>query len=151
PEELKGTDYWYTEWLSVEEPEELRYTTLLMLYPKDLLRQKELFVFVPALRRWFRSSLAAACSPVTGTDYAEDDFKRVGFNGGLGAVDAQFIGHQRMRARGGDFAPPGVDFPVNCYTPLGWRKRSGGRWQVRGVDLIEVRRMESERAGSSWG
>jgi type II secretory pathway predicted ATPase ExeA len=26
-EELKGSDYWYTEWTSVEEPEELRYNT----------------------------------------------------------------------------------------------------------------------------
>jgi hypothetical protein len=151
PEELKGTDYWYTEWLSVEEPEELRYTTLLMLYPKDLLRQKELFMFVPSLRRWFRSSLAAACSPVTGTDYAQDDFKRVGFNGGLSSFNAQFLGHQRILALTGDYMPLGGDFPLNYYTPLGWPKPSWGSWQLRDVDVIDVRRIPSERTGYCYG
>jgi hypothetical protein len=149
-EELKGSDYWYTEWISIEEPEELRYTTLLTLYPKDNLRQKELFKFVPSLRRWFRGSLAAACSPVVGTDYAEDDFKRVGFNGGLGSF-AQFLGHKRILALTGDYAPLGGDFPVNYYMPLGWPKPSWGSWQLRDVDVIDVRRIASERVGYCYG
>ena len=150
-EELKGSDYWYTEWMSVEEPEELRYTTLLTLYPKDNERQKELFEYVPSLRRWFRKSLAAACSPVTGTDYAEDDFKRVGFNGGLGSFDAKFLEHRKIIALTGDYTPLGGDFPANYYMPLGWPKPSWGNWQLRDVDVIDVRRIPSERAGYCYG
>jgi hypothetical protein len=150
-EESKGGDYWYTEWISIEEPEELRYTTLLTLYPKDNLRQKELFEFVPSLRRWFRGSLAAACSPVVGTDYAEDDSKLVGFNGGLGSFDAQFLDHRRILALTGDYAPLGGDFPMNYYMPLGWPKPSWGNWQLRDVDVIDVRRIASERASYCYG
>ncbi|MBV8453898.1 MAG: DUF1329 domain-containing protein [Deltaproteobacteria bacterium] len=150
-EELKGSDYWYTEWLSVEEPEELRYTTLLTLYPKDNQRQKELFKFVPSLRRWFRGSLAAACSPVVGTDYSEDDFKRVGFNGGLGSFNANFLGHRQIIALSGDYTPLGGDFPANYYMPLGWPEPSWGNWQLRNVDVVDVRRIPSEQAGYCYG
>jgi len=150
-EELKGSNYWYTEWTSVEEPEELRYTTLLTLYPKDNQRQKELFRFVPSLRRWLRGSLAAACSPVVGTDYVEDDFKRVGFNGGLGSFDAKFLGHKQIIALTGDYTPLGGDFPANYYMPLGWPKPSWGNWQLRDVDVIDVRLIPSMRAGYCYG
>lgn len=150
-EEPIGSKYWYTEWMSVEEPEQLRYTALLTLYPKDNQRQKELFKFIPSLRRWFRGSLAAVCSPVVGTDYAEDDFKRVGFNGGLGSFDAKFLGHRQIIALTGDYTPLGNDFPANYYMPLGWPKPSWGNWQLRDVDVIDVRRIPSERAGYCYG
>jgi hypothetical protein len=125
-EELKGSDYWYTEWISVEEPEELRYNTLLTLYPKDSRRQKELFEFVPSLRRWFRRSLAPGCRAIAGTDYTEDDFKRVGFNGWLGYFDANFLGHRQIIALTGDYVPLGGDFPANYYMPLDGQSRHGG-------------------------
>jgi hypothetical protein len=150
-EERKGSDYWYTEWLTVEEPEEQKYTTLLMLYPRDNQRAEELFVYIPSLRRWTRSSLASRCSPVTGTDYVQDDFKRVGFNGGLGMFDAQFLGHQRILALTGDYSPLGGDFPLNYYTPLGWPRPSWGRWQLRDVDVIDVRRIPAESSGYCYG
>jgi hypothetical protein len=150
-EEVKGNKYWYTEWTSVEEPEELRYTTLLTLYPRDYQREKELFEFVPSLRRWLRSSLAAACSPVVGTDYAEDDFKRVGFNGGLGSFDAWFVGRKQIIALTGNYAPMGGDFPANYYMPLGWPKLSWGNWQLRAVDIVDVRRIPEEQAGYCYG
>jgi Protein of unknown function (DUF1329) len=149
-EETKGNNYWYTEWTSIEEPEELRYTTLLRLYPKDNQREQELFVFAPSLRRWFRGSLPA-CSPVVGTDYAEDDFKRVGFNGGLGSFDAKFLEHQRVLALTGDYAPLGGDFPANYYRSLGWPRSSWGNWQLRDVDVIDVRRISGDRASYCYG
>jgi hypothetical protein len=150
-EEAKGTDYWYTEWLTVEEPEEQRYTTLLMLYPKDNQRDEEQFIYIPSLRRWIRESLASRCSPVTGTDYVQDDFKRVGFNGGLGMFDAQFLGHQQILALTGDYSPLGGDFPKNYYAPLGWPRPSWGRWQLRDVDVIDVRRIPAESSGYCYG
>jgi Protein of unknown function (DUF1329) len=150
-EESKGSDYWYTEWLTVEEPEELRYTTLLMLYPKDNQRSEELFTYIPSLRRWIRGSLTSRCSPVAGTDYVQDDFKRVGFNGGLGMFDAQFLQHQRILALTGDYSALGGDFPLNYYMPLGWPRPSWGKWQLRDVDVIDVRRAPDEAAGYCYG
>jgi hypothetical protein len=151
PEESKANDYWYTEWLTVEEPEQLRYTTLLMLYPKDTQRDEELFTFVPSLRRWFRGSLASRCSPVTGTDYVQDDFKRVGFNGGLGLFNSQFLQHQQILALTGDYSPLGGEFPLNYYMPLGWPRPSWGNWQLRDVDVIDIRRVPTEMAGYCYG
>jgi hypothetical protein len=151
PEESKDSDYWYTEWLTVEEPEELRYTTLLMLYPKDNQGAEELFIYIPSLRRWIRSSLASRCSPVVGTDYVQDDFKRVGFNGGLGMFDAQFLEHRRILALTGDYLPLGGEFPLNYYMPLGWPRPSWGNWQLRDVDVIDVRRIPAEASGYCYG
>jgi Protein of unknown function (DUF1329) len=151
PEETKTSDYWYTEWLTVEEPEELRYTTLLMLYPKDTQRDEEQFTFVPSFRRWFRGSLRSRCSPVVGTDYVQDDFKRVGFNGGLGLFDAQFLRHQQILALTGDYSPLGGEFPLNYYMPLGWPRPSWGNWQLRDVDVIDIRRVPAEMAGYCYG
>ena len=150
-EESRGSDYWYTEWLTVEEPEELRYTTLLMLYPKDNQRAEELFTYIPSLRRWIRGSLTSRCSPVVGTDYVQDDFKRVGFNGGLGMFDAQFLQHRRILALTGDYLPLGGEFPLNYYMPLGWPRPSWGNWQVRDVDVTEVRRIPAEASGYCYG
>ncbi len=149
--ELKGNNYWYTEWISVEEPEQLRYTTLLTLYPKDNQRPKELFTFIPSLRRWVRGSLTSRCSPVVGTDYVQDDFKRVGFNGGLGSFGAQFLEHRQILALTGDYPPLGADFPANYYIPIGWPRPSWGNWQLRDVDVIDIRRVPTERAGYCYG
>ncbi len=151
PEEAKANDYWYTEWLTVEEPEQLRYTTLLMLYPKDTQRDEELFTFVPSLRRWFRGSLTSRCSPVIGTDYVQDDFKRVGFNGGLGLFDARFVQHQQILALTGDYSPLGGDFPLNYYMPIGWPRPSWGNWQLRDVDVIDIRRVPTAMAAYCYG
>jgi hypothetical protein len=149
--EAKTSDYWYTEWASIEEPEELRYTTLLTLFPKDNQRPKEFFMFIPSLRRWIRSSLAAHCAPIKGTDYVQDDYRRIGFNGGLGAFDADFLRHQRILALTGDFAPMGGNFPANYYMPLGWPKPSWGKWQLRDADVVEVRPVWSERRSYCYG
>jgi len=142
---------WYTEWTSVEEPEELKYTTRLKIYPRDNQRTPEVYTFVPSLRRWIRGSLLSRCSPVSGTDYTEDDYKRVGFNGGIGDFQAQFLGHRKILALAGDYTPLGGDFPKNYYMPLGWPKPSWGEWQVRDVDVIDVRRIPGEEKGYCYG
>ncbi len=143
--------YWYSEWLSVDEPEQLRYTTQLTLYPKDTRQALEQYTFVPSLRRWMRVSLSARCSPVAGTDYTQDDFKREGFNGGIGDFDADFIDHRRMLMLDTALAPSLDDFPSGYYASLGWPKPSWARWQLREVDVIDVRRIASERAGYCYG
>ena len=147
----KNSNYWYSEWASFEEPEQLRYTTYLMLFPKDNQRPKEFFLYVPSLRRWIRSSWAAHCAPIAGTDYVEDDYRRIGFNGGLGAFDAEFLRHQKILALTGDFAPLGGNFPDNYYMPIGWPKPSWGKWQLRDVDVVDVRPVPSERQSYCYG
>jgi hypothetical protein len=150
-EEANGRADWYTEWLSVEQPEQLKYTTLLTLYPRDNQQPKEVYIFVPALRRWIRGSLASHCSSVAGTDYAQDDYKREGFNGGIGVFGAKFIGRQQILALIGDYAALGGDFPNNYYMPLGWPKPSWGQWQLRDVDVIDVRHLPTEKMGYCYG
>ncbi|HJU12417.1 MAG TPA: DUF1329 domain-containing protein [Candidatus Binataceae bacterium] len=151
PEGSKGSDYWYSEWLTVEEPEQLRYTTLLFLYPKDNQRPQELFTYIPSLRRWLRVSITSRCSPVPGTDYIQDDLRGVGFNGGLGVFDARFIQHQQILTLTGDYMPLGGDFPLNYYMPLGWPMPSWGKWQLRDVDVIDIRRLPGEQSNYCYG
>jgi Protein of unknown function (DUF1329) len=151
PDETNGQGPWYTEWMAVQEPEQLRYTTMLTLYPRNNQQAKEQFMFLPSLRRWIRRPLEARCTPVTGTDYVEDDYKREGFNGGIGAFGAQFLGHQQILALTGDYAPLGGDFPRNYYMPLGWPKPSWGKWQLRDVDVIDVRPIAAEQSTYCYG
>ncbi|HJU29090.1 MAG TPA: DUF1329 domain-containing protein [Candidatus Binataceae bacterium] len=150
-EEKTGQNDWYTEWFSIDEPEELKYTTWLKLYSRDNQRAPELYTYLPSLRRWIRGSLAARCTPITGTDYLEDDYRAVGFNGGIGSFQARFLRHQRMLALAGDYSPLGGDFPENYYMPFGWPKPSWGKWQLRDVDVIDVRRVPGEEAGYCYG
>jgi hypothetical protein len=50
-----------------------------------------------------------------------------------------------------DYKALGGDFPNNYYMPLGWPKPSWGPWQLRDVDVIDVRRVPSEARGYCMG
>jgi len=88
---------------------------------------------------------------VLGTDYIQDDYKSVGFNGGIAMFDANFLGHRKILALFGDYKPLGGDFPNKYYMPLGLPKPSWGRWQLRDVDVIDVRRVPSKQSGYCVG
>ncbi len=143
--------YWYTEWMSIEQPEQLRYTTQLTLYPKSSQSPIEQFTFIPSLRRWTRVSLAARCSPVVGTDYTQDDFKREGFNGGIGSFNAEFLGHQKLLALDSTDVPVLGDFPSGYYATIGWPRPAWVKWELRDVDVVDVRRNSAEQAGYCYG
>ena len=51
----------------------------------------------------------------------------------------------------GNYAAVAGNFPDNYYMPLGWPKPSWGPWQVRDVDVIDVRRVPAEQAGYCYG
>lgn len=144
-------DVWYTEWIMVEEPEQAKYTTQLTLFSRDNQRAQDLYMYLPSLRLTIRGSLASRCSPVVGTDYVQDDYKSVGFNGGIAIFDARFLEHRKILALTGKFKPLAGDFPNNYFMPLGWPKPSWGAWQLRDVDVIDVRRIPSEQAGYCFG
>jgi hypothetical protein len=146
-----GKDFWFTEWVMVEQPEQLKYTAQLTLFSRDNQRYPDVYTFVPALRNSLRGSLWARCSPVVGTDYIQDDYKSVGFNGGIGIFGAEFVEHRKILALTGNYAPLGGNFPENYYMPLGWPKPSWGKWQLRDVDVIDVRRVPGQRAGYCYG
>ena len=61
-------------------PEQSKYTSALTMFPDDVKRLEEFYVFLPSLRRSLRLSSAARCSPILGSDYLNDD-NRDGFNG----------------------------------------------------------------------
>jgi Protein of unknown function (DUF1329) len=148
---VAGGSVWYTEWLMIEEPEQARYTTQLTLFFKDNQKVEDLYTFVPSLRQTIRGSLTSRCSPVTGTDYVQDDYKSVGFNGGIGLFDAKFLAHRKILALTGDYRPLAGDFPNNYYMPLGWPRPSWGKWQLRDADVINVQRIPAEQANYCYG
>jgi len=150
-EDVRAPNLWFSEWLMVIAPEQSRYTAQLTLFPVDNQRNQELYVFLPSLRRSVRLSLTARCSPVLGTDFVQDDYKSSGFNGGIAMFDARFLGRRKILTLFGDYKPMGGDFPNNYYMPLGWPKPSWGQWQVRDVDVIDVRRVPSKRNGYCYG
>jgi Protein of unknown function (DUF1329) len=148
---VAGGSVWYTEWLMVDEPEQARYTTQLTLFFKDNQRNQDLYMFLPSLRRSVRGSLASRCSPVAGTDYLQDDYKNIGFNGGIANFDATFLEHKKILALTGDYGPLAGNFPNNYYMPLGWPRPSWGTWQLRDADVITVQRVPAERMNYCYG
>jgi hypothetical protein len=147
----RAKDVWFTEWAAIEEPEQSKYTAQLTLFFKNNQRNEELYLFVPSLRRSLRLGVAARCAPVAGSDYLQDDYKSIGFNGGIALFDAQFLGRRKILALTGNYKPLGGDFPNRYLMPLGWPTPAWGKWQVRAVDVIDVRRVPSERRGYCYG
>ena len=147
----RAKDVWFTEWVTIEEPEQSKYTAQLTLFFKNNQHNEELYLFVPSLRRSLRLGVVARCAPVAASDYLQDDFKSIGFNGGIALFDAQFLGRRKILALTGDYKPLGGDFPTRYLMPLGWPTAAWGKWQVRDVDVIDVRRVPFERQGYCYG
>ena len=150
-QDSQAPNLWLSEWMMVESPEERKYTAQLTLFPRDNQRDEELYVFIPSLRRSIRLSTAARCSQVLGMDYIQDDYRSIGFNGGIALFDAKFLGRRKILALFGDYKPMAGNFPNNYYMPLGWPNPSWGGWQLRDADVIDVRRVPSERGGYCVG
>jgi hypothetical protein len=144
-------DTWFTEWTAVEAPEQSKYTAQLTEFFKNNQRPEELYVYIPSFRRSLRLGIPARCTQVVGTDYLQDDARNIGFNGGIALFDAHFLGHRKILAMTGTYAAAAGDFPGHYYMPIGWPTPSWGPWQVRDVDVIDVRRVRSERAGYCYG
>ncbi len=150
-EEAGAAGVWLTEWTAVEAPEQSKYTAQLTEFFKDNQRPEELYIYIPSFRRSLRLGIPARCTQVVGTDYLQDDARNNGFNGGIALFDAHFLGRRKILALTGTYAAVAGDFPRHYYMPIGWPKPSWGTWQVRDVDVIDVRRVPSERAGYCYG
>ncbi|MBF6559090.1 MAG: DUF1329 domain-containing protein [Candidatus Binataceae bacterium] len=150
---FEGNDVWYTEWLMVEAPEQAKYTAQLTLFYKDNQKWQDEYVFVPSLRRSLRLSSTARCSPLLGSDLAQDDAQVSGFNGGIAFFNAQYLAHKKIIGLTGayNYLEVGNQFPKNFYQPLMFPPPSMGQWQVRDVDVLNIQRVPSERAGYCYG
>ncbi|MBF6560780.1 MAG: DUF1329 domain-containing protein [Candidatus Binataceae bacterium] len=142
---------WFTEWFMVMEPEQSKYTTNLTVFSKDPEKPEDDYVFVPALRRSLRLAVSARCAPAAGSDFVLDDYKTVGFNGGLALFRARDLGVRKVLALVDDYTMETGKFPDDWDMPLGFPKPSWGKWQVRADDIIDVRRIPSENAGYCYG
>ncbi|HZO82200.1 MAG TPA: DUF1329 domain-containing protein [Candidatus Binataceae bacterium] len=116
----------------VEEPEQSKYTANLIVFHRNNELPQDSYVFVPPLRRSLRLSVTARCAPVVGSDFVQDDYKTTGFNGGLALFDAKFLGQRKI-------------LQLGLPTPA-W-----GKWELRDVNVIDVRRAPSERPGYCYG
>ena len=132
---------YFTQYESVKEPEQERYTTVLTTSYTDLTRSEDVYVFVPALRRYQRMSASARCSADLGTDETPDD-RRFGFNTNLTGIKAEVLGEKKILTLM-DFSIPPGRFPENFDMPLGWPKPSWGKWQIRSVYVVNVTKLGS--------
>jgi len=143
-----GAGKFYTSWNMVEEPEQAKYTANLNIGYADLSKPQDIYVFRPALRRAEPLSAAARCS-ATGADLTPDD-GRFGFNGNIPEFDANLIGEKQILSQM-DVGTAGANFPQDYDMPLGWPKPSWGKWEVRDVYVLDIRKIPSKVSGYCYG
>jgi len=126
-------------------PEQSKYTTALDMQPDDPSAVQETYVFLPSLRRPLRLSSAARCSPILGTDWAQDD-NAGGIAFQLGLFKAYYLGekkvlaivHANIAAGTGDRS--NLDKVLHTGLPVpGWPRARMGNWEVRDAYIIDVR------------
>jgi len=140
PRDIPGAEgKYFTQYEMVKEPEQERYTTVLTISYADLTRQEDVYVFIPALRRYQPMSPMARCSADLGTDETPDD-RRFGFNSNLTRLKADLIGEKKILSLL-DYQMPAGRFPANYDMPLGWPKPSWGKWQLRDVYVVSVTKL----------
>jgi uncharacterized protein DUF1329 len=135
-----GAGYLFSDRYVLLEPEQTRYTSEIALYHDDPTKPQELYLFLPSLRRSLRLSAAARCSPLLGSDYAQDDN-----NNFLGVLVSDFqllyVGHKKVLAI--MHKDPGQDGKLSAYAPTtapmpAWPKPVDGKWEVRDVYVIDI-------------
>jgi len=147
----KAPGLYYTEYLEILAPEESRYLGNLTIYYMDQDKPIDTFLFIPSLRRSLRLSVAARCSPVVGTDFTEDDASDFNFNG-----DWQIFDSKVIREGWGVNLDQVDDLKAvgnlnNYYRPFFFPKPVIGKWEMRPVWLLDVRRIPSQSSGYCYG
>ncbi|MBF6567505.1 MAG: DUF1329 domain-containing protein [Candidatus Binataceae bacterium] len=144
----QGVDY--SEYLEINLPEQSRYLANLTLYYDDPGKPEDTFLFIPALRRSLRLSSAARCSPIIGTDYAQDDARNGDFNGGITRFQAHFLRDQTILV----LTTPDItdwDKIDNLYRPIFFPSPRVGKWELRDDYVIDVRRIPALATGYCYG
>jgi hypothetical protein len=143
PSTIPGAEgKFFTQYETVKEPEQERYTTVLTISYSDLTRPEDVYVFMPTLRRSLRTSPSARCSADLGTDETPDD-RRYGFNMNLTRINAQLVREKQILALM-NYSMPSGRFPQEYDLPLGWPKSHWGNWQLREVYVVNVTNLPGE-------
>jgi hypothetical protein len=137
------------EWFMVTEPEQEKYTASLNLDYTDLTQPEDAYVFLPSLRRYQRVSVSARCSAFDGTDWTSEDF-RSGLDSNLTELQADYLGHRKILAMV-DPRPLLKPFPFGFALPLAWPTPELGKWQLRDVEVISVKKIPARAAGYCYG
>src|SRR5579885_14481 len=111
--QAQGIDH--TSFSMTLEPEQERYTTVLVVYYEDPTKPEGQYIFIPQLRRVLRGSSNSRCAPVSGSDYALDDFSV--FSGGIARFQADLVREQPIFALVNS-EPQVYGKPSNYYFPL---------------------------------
>jgi uncharacterized protein DUF1329 len=143
-----GEGKFFTFWTMAEQPEQLRYTATLTIAYTDLTKPESDYIFKPALRQSQRLSSIARCA-TTGLDVTPDD-RRFGFNGNPPFFDAKLLREGKVLSML-DFGTAGANFPQDFDMPLGWPKPSWGKWELRDVYVLDVRRIPSMASNYCYG
>lgn len=143
-----GEGVLFTFWSMIMEPEQSKYTSTLTIAYTDLTRRQLDYIFKPAFRRAEPLGTAARCNSGN-LDNTPDD-RRFGFNGNPPLFDAKWLRDGKILSLM-DTGTAGGNFPQNFDMPLGWPKPSWGKWEVRDVHVIDVRRIPSEASGYCYG
>ena len=142
----EGIDH--TSFSMTLEPEQERYTVALVVYYADPAKPEGTYFFIPQLRRVLRGSSNSRCAPVSGSDFALDDFSV--YSGGIARFQSDLAREQRILALVNS-NPAVYGKPANYYFPLFFPKPDIGKWEVRDTYVLDIRRIPSDRSGYCYG
>jgi hypothetical protein len=140
---------YFTEWFMELEPEQVRYTAYLTVNYADPARPEDQYAFLPALRRYQPISTLARCAETGGMDATTEDFHN-GFDSNLTELDVEYVGHRKIIALI-DAQLPTAAFPADVEMPLGWPTPKWGKWQVRDVDVVGIKKIPAKAGGYCYG
>jgi hypothetical protein len=150
PPEPAGPDArYFTEWFMTVEPEQEKYTAYLTVNYADPARPEDAYAFLPSLRRYQAISTAARCSQSAGMDATYEDFHN-GFDSNLTQLDVEYVGQRKLLGLL-DAVAPTAPLPGDVAMPLGFPTPKWGRWQVRDVDIISIKKIPSAAKGYCYG
>ena len=127
-------------------PEQSKYTNDLVIFYDDPATLGETFVFVPSLRRSIRLSSAARCSPLVGSDYTADDERSMSIQPPI--FQAKFEGYKKILVM---YPTDGYADKANYYQPAWFATPRAGKWMLRDVAVLDIRRTQKTAAGYCYG
>jgi hypothetical protein len=148
-----GKGYIFSNRYQVHLPEQSKYTTEIAMYRDDPALPQELYVFLPSLRRSLRLSSRARCSPILGSDYAQDDN-----NDFLGVLVTEFsvksLGEKKVLAMLHE-DPATSGHPSSFVQPSGgmpgWPTTVLGKWEVRDAYALDIMPLPDLARGYCYG
>jgi hypothetical protein len=134
-------------------PEQAKYTIEIALFHDDPSLPQEIYVFLPSLRRSLRLSSRARCSPILGSDFAQDD------NGLLGVLITNFslksLGKKKLLAMVHEDSSATGHISANYVQPAGgmpgWPTPKRGKWELRDVYVLDLYPLPDLAPGYCYG